>query len=61
MCAQVCPVDAIEYEPHERHAVDVETCTRCNMCFEICQDGAVDIVSRGRICATSTVTPVEGR
>ena len=55
MCAQVCPVDAIEYQPHERHAIDVETCTRCNMCFEICQDASVEIVSRGQVCATSTV------
>ena len=55
MCAQVCPVDAIEYKPHERHAIDVETCTRCNMCFDICQDASVEIVSRGQVCATSTV------
>jgi NADH-quinone oxidoreductase subunit F len=56
MCAQVCPVDAIEYKPHERHSIDIEACTRCNMCFEICQDGSVEIVSQGEVCATSTVT-----
>jgi NADH-quinone oxidoreductase subunit F len=55
MCAQVCPVDAIEYRPHERHSIDIDACTRCNMCFEICQDGSVEIVSQGEICATSAV------
>jgi NADH-quinone oxidoreductase subunit F len=55
MCAQVCPVGAIDYRPHERHAVDDEACTRCNMCFEICQDGAVEVVSAGTVCATSPV------
>ena len=57
VCAQVCPVDSIEYRPHERHAIDVETCTRCNMCFEVCQDRAVEIVSGDEICATSPVAP----
>jgi NADH-quinone oxidoreductase subunit F len=55
MCAQVCPVDAIEYKPHERHSIDTESCTRCNMCFDICQDGSVEIVSQGTVCATSTL------
>ncbi|MGD8374981.1 MAG: NADH-quinone oxidoreductase subunit NuoF [Acidobacteriota bacterium] len=55
LCAQVCPVDAIEYRPHERHAVDAARCTRCTMCFTACQDGAVEIVSGGRVCAVSPV------
>jgi NADH-quinone oxidoreductase subunit F len=55
MCAQVCPVDAIEYRPHEQHAIDVDTCTRCHMCFDVCQDGSVEIVSADRVCATSPV------
>ena len=53
LCAQVCPVGAIDYRPHERHAIDAEICTRCNMCFDVCQDGSVEIVSGGQICATS--------
>ena len=53
LCAQVCPVRAIAYRPHERHAIDLEVCTRCNMCFEVCEDAAVDVVSGGELCVTS--------
>jgi len=53
LCAQVCPVRAIEYRPHERHAIDLAACTRCNMCFEVCEDQAVEVVSAGALCATS--------
>jgi len=53
LCAQVCPVGAIAYRPHERHAIELDTCTRCNMCFEACEDAAVEVVSRGVLCATS--------
>jgi len=56
MCAQVCPVNAIAYRPHERHEIDRELCTHCNMCFDICQDGSVEIVSADRICTTSPFT-----
>jgi NADH-quinone oxidoreductase subunit F len=53
LCAQVCPVGAIDYRPHERHAIDSELCTRCNMCFDVCEDAAVEVVSAGTVCATS--------
>jgi NADH-quinone oxidoreductase subunit F len=53
LCAQVCPVGAIAYRPHERHTIDLTACTRCNMCFEVCEDEAVEVVSGGTVCATS--------
>jgi NADH-quinone oxidoreductase subunit F len=56
LCAQACPVNAIAYRPHERHAVDLAACTRCNACFDACQDGAVEIASGGEVCATSPLT-----
>ncbi len=41
LCAQVCPVDAIEYRPHQRHYIDDAKCVRCNMCFEVCPEGTI--------------------
>jgi NADH-quinone oxidoreductase subunit F len=61
LCAQVCPVHAIEYRPHERHAIDTETCTRCNMCFDVCQDGSVEVVSGDGVCATSPRMSAAGK
>jgi Pyruvate/2-oxoacid:ferredoxin oxidoreductase delta subunit len=49
----VCPVGAIDYRPHERHSIDLAACTRCNMCFEVCEDAAVEVVSGNQLCATS--------
>jgi NADH-quinone oxidoreductase subunit F len=45
LCAQACPVEAIEHLPYERHVVDDELCTRCGMCLAACQDDAVEVVS----------------
>ena len=43
LCAQACPVDAIDSVPYEKHFIRDDVCTRCNMCYEACQDDAVEI------------------
>jgi len=44
LCAQACPVGAIEYRPYEKHEVAVELCTLCDKCWQACQEDAIDIV-----------------
>jgi NADH-quinone oxidoreductase subunit F len=44
LCAQACPVGAIAYRPYEKHVVDQRLCTRCDMCRQVCQDDAVEVI-----------------
>ncbi|HTQ57820.1 MAG TPA: NADH-ubiquinone oxidoreductase-F iron-sulfur binding region domain-containing protein [Bryobacteraceae bacterium] len=44
LCAQACPVGAIAYRPYEKHAVDDRLCTRCDMCRQVCQDDAIEVI-----------------
>ncbi len=44
LCAQICPVGAIEYRPHQLHEIDQSRCTRCDECRRVCQDSAVEVV-----------------
>ncbi len=57
LCAQACPVGAIDPLPYQQHEVDDTLCTRCNMCFEACQDAAVEVVSGDQVCVTSPALP----
>ncbi len=43
LCAQNCPVDAIEMKPYEKHQIDTEKCIRCDGCKNICPANAVKI------------------
>jgi NADH-quinone oxidoreductase subunit F len=44
LCAQACPVGAIAYRPYEKHEVDEGLCTRCDMCRQVCQDDAIEVM-----------------
>jgi NADH-quinone oxidoreductase subunit F len=43
LCAQHCPVDAIEMRPYEKHEIDAEKCIRCGTCKNICPADAVEV------------------
>ncbi len=43
MCAQHCPVDAIEMKPYEKHEIDNEKCIRCDTCRKICPENAIKV------------------
>ncbi|NQU74902.1 MAG: 4Fe-4S binding protein, partial [Planctomycetes bacterium] len=42
-CAQVCPVDAIEGRPYEKHHIDMSKCTCCHMCVPACPTEAIRV------------------
>lgn len=43
LCAQNCPVDAIEFSPHKLHIIDQEKCIKCDGCKQVCPEGSVTI------------------
>jgi NADH-quinone oxidoreductase subunit F len=46
LCAQACPVGAIARRPYQKHEVDDQLCTRCDMCRRACQDDAIEVLPR---------------
>ncbi len=43
ICAQHCPVGAIEMKPYEKHEIDTEKCVRCGTCKSVCPAEAVKV------------------
>ncbi|MFC1479638.1 NAD(P)H-dependent oxidoreductase subunit E, partial [Planctomycetota bacterium] len=41
LCSQNCPVDAIEFNPYEKHEIDPEKCIRCGTCMNVCPSDAI--------------------
>ncbi len=42
-CAQKCPVDAIKFEPHKKHEINIELCIKCDACRQVCPVDAVEV------------------
>ncbi|UCC98812.1 MAG: NADH-quinone oxidoreductase subunit NuoE [Phycisphaerales bacterium] len=43
LCAQRCPVDAIDMKPYQKHEIDTEKCIRCGTCQQVCPADAVEV------------------
>ncbi len=43
LCAQHCPVDAIDGTPYQKHEIDAETCIRCDTCRRSCPVQAIKV------------------
>ena len=41
LCAQVCPLGAIESKPYTHHEIDHNRCTRCGLCVTTCVEHAI--------------------
>jgi len=46
LCAQNCPVDAIDFNPLQYAFVKSEACTQCDICRQVCPQRAIEIVDR---------------
>jgi len=43
LCAQVCPVGAIEARPYLLHEIIDDRCTRCGLCVPVCPEHAIEV------------------
>ena len=43
LCAQVCPVGAIQAKPYQVHKIADDLCTRCNLCMPACPENAIEV------------------
>jgi NADH:ubiquinone oxidoreductase subunit F (NADH-binding)/(2Fe-2S) ferredoxin len=43
LCAQRCPVEAIQIQPYQKHEIDPDKCIRCGTCKGVCPVDAVEV------------------
>jgi NADH-quinone oxidoreductase subunit F len=41
LCAQVCPIGAIEGEKKQKHTINTDVCIRCGACYDSCNYDAI--------------------
>lgn len=41
LCAQKCPVDAIPFDPHNKHIINTDLCIKCDTCRIVCPEEAI--------------------
>lgn len=44
VCVQVCPLNAIEARPYQKHEIIDGKCTRCGLCLPACPEQAIALV-----------------
>ena len=44
-CSQDCPVNAIPFNPYEKHEIDQAICTKCDNCRIVCPENAIEIIN----------------
>jgi ferredoxin len=44
-CSQECPVNAIPFNPYNRHEIDQAICIKCDNCRVVCHDNAIEIIN----------------
>jgi len=44
LCVQRCPVNAIPFQPHEKHVINTELCIKCDACRQVCPVNAVEVM-----------------
>ncbi|MDP3001839.1 MAG: NADH-ubiquinone oxidoreductase-F iron-sulfur binding region domain-containing protein, partial [Bacteroidales bacterium] len=44
-CSQECPVNAIPFNPYEKHEIDNQLCTKCDNCRIVCPENAIEIIN----------------
>lgn len=45
LCAQHCPVRAIEPRPYETQSIDPAVCVRCGICRDLCPEHAIRLIA----------------
>ena len=44
-CSQECSVNAIPFNPYEKHEIDNQLCTKCDTCRIVCPENAIEIIN----------------